>query len=78
MENNIVGLPSISNKIKNELLLHIKHLLFYGGNLMLINVNKAKSMVFSKGATMKKIYYYKEVIENVKEFKNTFTFTLIG
>lgn len=45
---------------------------------MLINVNKAKSMVFSKGATMKKIYYYKEVIENVKEFKNTFTFTLIG
>lgn len=44
---------------------------------MLINVNKAKSMVFSKGATMKKIYYYKEeVIENVKEFKNTFT--LVG
>lgn len=66
MENNIVGLPSISNEINIELLLHIKHLIFYGGNLMLINVNKTKSMVFSKGATLKKIYYYKEkVIENV-------------
>lgn len=66
MENNIVGLPSISNEINIELLLHIKHLIFYGGNLMLLNVNKTKSMGFFKGATLKKIYYYKEkVIENV-------------
>lgn len=35
-----------------------------------VNVNKTKLMVFSKGATWKKTFYYKgEVIENVKEFK---------
>lgn len=96
MENNIVGLQSISNEIENDLSLHLKLLiLFYADDTVImaesaedlqnalnefyiyctrwklsVNVNKTKIMVFSKGATWKKTFYYKgEIIENVKEFK---------